>query len=154
MAQVTGGSNFDRVWEEWANVSLALLREAANKYSTFGEASLEPRTVVASLLAVVARPRPASLFIWPKWPTRFFDGAQQPPDVADSLAQLAAPSARPPVSEIESALIRVIASAAAEWSQGDPEQPETRAVLRDVFDILWKSRLVPRPPSKKYPRGV
>jgi hypothetical protein len=30
MAQVTGGSDFDMVWDEWARECLVLLREAAD----------------------------------------------------------------------------------------------------------------------------
>src|ERR1700704_2948482 len=108
MAQVTGGSDFDRIWEEWANVSLLLLREAADTFSKSGEMSMEPGAVTASLLGVLARPRPSSLYIWPKWPARFFDGTQQPPTTADSLASLAAPSVRLDLDEPEAALTRVV----------------------------------------------
>jgi len=37
MAQVTGGSDFDGVWEEWSNASLMFLREAADTIAKSGE---------------------------------------------------------------------------------------------------------------------
>jgi len=33
MAQVTGGSDFHGVWEEWSNASLMLLREASDTFA-------------------------------------------------------------------------------------------------------------------------
>lgn len=33
MAQFSGGSDFDVVWEEWSNASLRFLREAANAFA-------------------------------------------------------------------------------------------------------------------------
>src|SRR6266704_2262838 len=78
--QVTGGSDFDFVWEERVNVSLALLREAADAIAARGSSALQPVLVVESLLAVLFNPLPANS-IWgrPQWPVRFFDDKSQPP---------------------------------------------------------------------------
>ena len=129
-----------------------LLREAAATFSRSGEVSILPSTVIAALLGVLARhstPCPR-----PRWPARFFDGTHQPPTISDSLQRLGAPSVMLDWDEIETALTRVIAVAASDWAEGDPERPETRVVLRELFEILWVRRLIPHPPSKQYPRGA
>src|SRR5689334_13874518 len=143
MAQVTGGWNFDMVWEEWTNRSLLLLREAANAYAAGGEEAIDPSVVVASFLGVLSRPRPANPFYFPKWPLRFFDGTHLPPKVTDSLTALGETLGN---QEVETALTDLIRSAAHGWAEGDPEVPETRVVLRDALEILWSRRLIPHPP--------
>jgi hypothetical protein len=155
MAQVTGGSDFDEVWEEWSNASLALLREAADTFVKSGTNALAPATVVATLFALLARRRPANLY-WgrPQWPARFFDGTAQPPPSQESFATLAPPRQRANCAEVVAALTDVVSSAAKEWALGNPEQPDAREVLRELFALLWSRRLIPRPPAKAYPRGV
>jgi hypothetical protein len=155
MAQVTGGSDFDEVWEEWSNASLALLREAADTFAKSGENALPPDTVVASLLSLLATPRPAN-FYWgrPKWPPRFFDGTVQPPPAQDSFARLGTPQQRENSAQVVAALTTVLSSAAKAWALGNPEEPDPREILRELFGLLWSRRLIPRPPTKAYPRGV
>jgi hypothetical protein len=63
MAQVTGGSDFDGVWEECSNASLMLLREASDTFAKAGENAIAADAVVASLLALLAMPRPTN-FYW------------------------------------------------------------------------------------------
>ncbi len=154
MAQVTGGANFDDVWEEWANTALILLREAAGLFAGSSKNALDHRVVVASFLAVVSRPRPADLYVRPKWPLRFFDGSQEPCTSAKSLAKLGGSIDAQRTTELEHALTRVTAEAAAAWRLGDPERPDPRDVLRELFEILWSERLIPHPPSKAFPRGI
>lgn len=156
MAQVTGGSDFDFVWEERVNVSLALLREAADAIAARGSSALQPVLVVESLLAVLFNPLPANS-IWgrPQWPVRFFDDKSQlPRSASESLDQLEAPRPRPDSDEVVAALTSVVVSATTSWGLGDPESPNTRIVLQELLDILWRRRLIPRPPGKAYPRGV
>lgn len=88
MAQVTGGSDFDGVWEEWSNASLMLLREASDRFAKAGENAIAADVVVASLLGVLAMPRPTN-FYWgrPKWPPRFFDGTVQASSSVTTTAQ-------------------------------------------------------------------
>jgi hypothetical protein len=73
MAQVTTGSDFDGVWEERSNASPMLLREASDLFAKAGEDAIAADAVVASLLGVLAKPRPTNLY-WgrPTWPPRFF----------------------------------------------------------------------------------
>lgn len=155
MAQVTGGSDFDEAWEEWSNASLALLREAADTFAKSGVNALAPGTVVATLLALLAKRRPAN-FYWgrPQWPARFFDGTAQPPSSEESFAALAPPQQHGNCAEIVAALTSVISSASKGWALRNPEEPNAREVLREVFGLLWSQRLIPRPPTKAYPRGV
>ena len=155
MAQVTGGSDFDGVWEEWSNASLILLREASDRFVKAGEHAIAADVVVATLLAILAMPRYTSLY-WgrPKWPTRFFDGALPPPPVQDSYEKLATRHQRGDCEAVVAELEAVVSSAAKEWALGNPEQPDTREVLRKLFGLLWSRRLIPRPPTKAYPRGV
>jgi hypothetical protein len=151
MAQVTGGSNFDSVWEG----GQMCRSDSYEKPRTDSQNPVRehlrrrrwPRVSSAS-------PRPTSPYNSPKWPVRFFDGTQEPPTVADSLAQLATSSVSEDPAEIEDALTGVIAAAAADWAQGDPENPKTRGVLTQLLQILWIRRLIPYPPSHEYPRGV
>lgn len=155
MAQVTGGSDFDGVWEEWSNASLMLLREASDLFAKAGETAIAADVVVASLLGVLAKPRPAN-FYWghPKWPARFFDGTVEPPTVRDSFEKLATRQQHGDCDAVVTELVAVVSSAAKEWALGNPEQPDAREVLRDLFGLLWSRRLIPRPPAKAYPRGV
>jgi hypothetical protein len=155
MAQVTGGSDFDGVWEEWSNTSLRLLREAADTFAKSGEDAIAPDAVVATLLSVLAMPRPANLY-WgrPTWPLRFFESTVRPPRVQESFEKLAPPQQRGHCAEVVTELTGIISSAAKEWALGNPEQPDAREVLRELFGLLWSRRLIPRPPTKAYPRGV
>jgi hypothetical protein len=156
MAQVTGGSDFDGVWEEWSNASLMLLREASDTFAKAGENAIQTGAVVAALLALLAMPRPSNLWYWrrPKWPSRFFDGTVQPPAVKDSFEKLAPRQQHGDCAAVVTELEAVISSAAKEWALGNPEQPDAREVLRELFGLLWSRRLIPRPPGKVYPRGV
>lgn len=157
MAQVTGGSDFDDVWEEWSNASLMLVREAADTFAKPGENALAPDLVVATLLWMLAVPRPANLYFYasrPKWPLRYFDGAFRPPLAEESLERLASLQHCANCAEVVTELTDVISAAAREWSFGNPEQPDSREVLRQLFALLWARRLIPRPPAKAYPRGV
>jgi hypothetical protein len=155
MAQVTGGSDFDGVWEEWSNASLMLLREASDRFAKTGENAMTAGVVVASLLGVLAMPRPPD-FYWgrPKWPARFFDDTVQPPPVQDSFKKLAPRQQHGDCDAVVTELEAVVSSAAKEWALGNPEQPDAREVLRELFGLLWSRRLIPRPPAKAYPRGV
>lgn len=154
MAQVTGGSDFDGVWEEWSNASLMLLREASDLCAKAGENAIAADVVVASLLGVLAR-RPTN-FYWgrPKWPMRFFDGTVEPPAAQDSFKKLAPRQQHGDCDAVVTELVAVVPSAAKEWALGNPEQPDAREVLRELFGLLWSRRLIPRPPAKAYPRGV
>jgi hypothetical protein len=152
MAQVTGSTDFDGVWEEWSNTALILVREAANRYAQSGPEALDTSQVVATLLSVLARPRPATLYHYPRWPMRFFEGPVGPPSVEHSLEQLAG-HARTTLAVI-STLEGIVATAAGEWALGNPEQPDTRQVLHQLFTVLWSHRLIPHPPSKTLPRGL
>ena len=96
MAQVTGGSDFDGVWEEWSNA----------------------------------------------------------PAVEDSFEKLAPRQQHEDCDAVVAELVAVVSSAAKEWGLGNPEQPDAREVLRELFGLLWSRRLIPRPPAKAYPRGV
>ena len=155
MAQVTGGSDFDGVWEEWSNASLTLVREAADRFAKSGQEALAPGEVVAMLLSVLARPRPANFYRGrPSWPTRFFDGMTRPPLFEESLEKLAPPQQRANFAEVVTELEKIVSKAAKEWALGNPEEPSSREVLRELFALLWSRHLIPRPPAKAYPRGV
>ena len=54
-------SDFDTVWDERANRSLGLLREAADAIAETGLSALQPLLVVESLLSVPVRPASAEL---------------------------------------------------------------------------------------------
>ena len=151
MAQFTGGSNFDGHWEASANVALALVREAADLFAKAPHHALTPDGVVATLLWWLARPYQ---FPCRRRPLRFFDGVFQPPSPHESCAALAQGRTRPCVAEIIDRLNSVMSTAANEWALGNPEEPAAREVLSALFDVLWSQRLIPRPPSKAYPRGV
>jgi hypothetical protein len=155
--KVPAGSDFDDVWEEWSNASLMLVREAADMFAKSGENALAPDLVVATLLWILAVPRPASLYFYasrPKWPLRYFDGAFRPPLAEESLERLASLQQCGNCAEVVMELTDVMSAAAKEWSFGNPEQPDSREVLRQLFALLWARRLIPRPPAKAYPRGV
>jgi hypothetical protein len=155
MAQVTGGSDFDSVWEEVANASLLLLREASDLFAKGGENAIAADVVVASLLGILAKSRPSNLY-WAraKWPPRFFDGAVEPPAVRHSFQKLAPRHQHEDCDAVVTELKAVISPAAKEWALGNPEQPDAREVLRELFGLLWSRRLIPRPPAKAYPLGL
>src|SRR5262249_22259201 len=147
MAQGTGGSDFDGVWEEWSNASLMLFREASDRFAKEGENAIAGALVVASLLGLLAMPRPANLY-WgrPKWPPRFFDGTVEPPAVQDSFEKLAPRQQHGDCDVVVTELVAVVSSAAKEWALGNPEQPDAREILRELFGLLWPRRLIPSPP--------
>jgi len=155
MAQVTGGSHFDEVWEEWSNVSLTLIREAADRFAHSGENALAPEVVATAFLSVLATPRPAN-FRWsrPKWPPRFFDGAYQPPLAVESFEKLAPSQQQGNWVNVVADIAEVISVAAREWALGNPEQPNSREILNELLGLLWSRRLIPRPPAKSFPRGI
>lgn len=132
-----------------------LLREASDLFAKAGENAIAADVVVASLLGVLAKPRPAN-FYWgrPKWPPRFFDGTVQSPPVQDSFESLAPRQQHGVCDAVVTELGAVVSAAAKEWALGNPEQPDAREVLRELFGLLWSRRLIPRPPAKAYPRGV
>lgn len=156
MAQLTGGSDFDEIWEERTNTCLALLREAADAHSLQGPGAVQPAAVVASLLWIFSRPLPAGFGMGrPRWPLRFFDGASEPPPAAvESCRRLQEHQRRVDCDQVVSELRAVVQSASASWGLGDPENPLPRSVLQQLLEVLWSRRLSPRPPSKAYPRGV
>jgi len=101
VAQITGGSDFDGVWNERANVSLALLREAADAIAQRGSSALRPVLVVESLLSVLFNPLPPKS-VWgrPQWPVRFFDDmAQTQPSARESRDKMGASQPRPDCNE-------------------------------------------------------
>jgi hypothetical protein len=154
VAQISGGSDFDWVWEEWENALLRLVREAANTCARSGVTSIDPERLTSVLFCVLARPRPSSLWYGPPtWPVRFLDGVSETPPVSESLGALGVPLGE------ESAVVvtevaRIFRKATTSWSDGDPEEPTTRDCLREVLEYLWARRIVPRPPSRAFPRGV
>jgi hypothetical protein len=157
MGQFTGGSDFDEVWEEWSNASLKLLREAAARFAhtESDERALTPGAVVGALLSMLAKPRPANFYSGrPTWPLRFFDGIEPLVSASDAFEKFPAPPQRANCAEVVTELTKVISSAASEWAQGNPDQPDPREVLRELFRLLWSQRLIPRPPSNKYPQGI
>ena len=149
-------SDFDTVWDERANRSLALLREAADAIAERGLSALQPLLVVESLLSVLFDPLPPNS-VWerPQWPVRLFDStAPPPPSARESCDKLETGRSRTDCNEIVPALTAIVCAAANSWSLGDPESPETRTVLEELLQILWRRRLIPRPPSKAYPLDV
>ena len=154
MAQVTGGPNFDIAWEEWSNAALRLVREAADVYAKSGANALAPATVSAAFLSVVARRLPTNPFFVPKWPVRWFDGGNAIPPAAESFKKLMTSGSVVQSEQIAANLEEVIQRASTSWVDGDPESPATREVHRELLAILWAHRLVPRPPTNAYPRGL
>jgi len=147
---------FDTVWDERANRSLALLREAADAIAERGSSALPPLIVVESLLSVLFDPLPPNS-VWqrPQWPVRFFDStAQPPPSARESCDKLKTGRSPTDCNEVVPALTAVVCSAANSWGLGDPESPETRTVLEELLQILWRRRLIPRPPGKAYSLDV
>jgi hypothetical protein len=154
LAQVTGGPNFDIAWEEWSNAALRLVREAADTYARAGADALAPASVSAAFLSVVTRPLPTNPFFVPKWPVRWFDGSYEIPPAAESFNKLITSGFVVRSDQIAANLDDVIRRASTAWADGDPESPATRDVHRELLAILWADRLVPRPPTKAYPRGT
>jgi hypothetical protein len=78
----------------------------------------------------------------------------EPPAVRESFEKLATRKQHGDCDAVVTELKAVVSSAAKEWALGNPEQPDAREVLRELFGLLWSRRLIPRPPAKAYPRGV
>lgn len=132
-----------------------LLREASDLFTKVGEHAMATDVVVASLLGVLATPRPTNFYRGrPTWPLRFFDGTVEPPPVQHSFETLAPRQQHGDCDAVVTELAAVVSSAAKQWALGNPEQPDAREVLRELFGILWSRRLIPRPPAEAYPRGV
>src|SRR5262245_55269544 len=153
MAQYTGGTDFDLDWEETSNALLALLREAADEFATgrAEPAGLTPETVVTTMVWFIAR-RQRNPYC--RLPLRFFDGRIQLSPIEDAFLVLAGARRSARRDEVIDALTRIIAEAADEWTLGDPEAPDARAILRATCGVLWHRRLIPHPPSMQYPRGT
>ena len=155
MAQVTGGSDFDEIWEERTNTCLALLREAADAYSTRGLEAVEADVVVAGLLWTLSRPLHSGFCkSQPQWPLRFFDEASAPPPPALESCRRLQGQHRVDCAQAVSELTALVQSASASWGLGDPEIPTSRSVLQQLLEALWSRHLSPRPPSRAYPRGA
>lgn len=157
MTQVVGGSYFDWGWEACENDLLALLREAADLLAVSGERVLTPHIVVATFVERLAIHHKVHLIGRrnPRRPLRFFEGAVTPPPVHESFAVVAASTRqRQMCAEVVGELTNIMSPAMVEWALGDPEDPDSREILRRTLELLWSKRLIPRPPCRAYPRGI
>ena len=157
MAQVTGGLYlFDSEWEERTNVCLLLVRQAADQISDSGADSLSPHAIVEAFLWVLSVPlRPVHIQPTNRWPGRFFGTETVAiPTAVESLLALRGGRTRSGDHEALATLRGIVGSSARLWAQGDPENPSTRSVFRQLLEVLWSRRLVRRPPGRDYPRGI
>jgi hypothetical protein len=147
VAQVTGGSDFDFVWDDKRNAALRVLREAADLWATRGRQIVQVDRVVAAFMQVLAWPQ-RGLWWSPRWPLRFLnEAATMPPSPIQSCLTLA-PARKPEeCAAVVKALEEAISEAADLWALGDPEKPVTLRYLEVLLGILWNRRVAPRPPG-------
>jgi hypothetical protein len=149
-----GGAGFDFVWDDKTSAALRVLREAADLWATRGRGALQVTRVGAVFMQVLAWPQ-QGLWWMPRWPLRFFEtGGKEPPSFVESCRVLAGGSTIEKCNEVAVALERCLGQAADLWAIGDPEQPNTRAQLQSMLELLWEKEIVPRPPSRRHPTGV
>ena len=133
-------------------MALRLLRESADRYATQGGTAPSVDAVLTAWLWVLSTPLPARAAA-PRLPLRYFDqDADWPP--AERSCEAMRTRSKAAVAPTLSRLLEVLHGAADAWSEGDPETPETRAVLRELLGVLWSQGFGRRPPSKQYPLGV
>ncbi|MDB6065447.1 MAG: hypothetical protein JWR26_1655 [Pedosphaera sp.] len=153
MAQVTGGTTFDFVARRKHDAARKVLSRAADIWAARGREALSIDSAIAVILRIVLsqwsefgglRQEVRTLENW----LSLVGTARQE---ADGLLTTVAPNT---VTEVLSLLQTEITFAADQWSLGNPEQPPTAHALNAVEHILFKHKLLTRPPSPKMPTSV
>jgi hypothetical protein len=154
MAQVCGGTTFDFVARRKHEAAQKVLSRAADIWAANEREALSVDSVIAIILRIFLsrwseygglRQEGRTLEQW----LALVSTAQKE---ADTLVSSVAPAKN--VADVLSLLSAEISFAAEQWSLGNPEQPPTAHALNAVEHILFKHKLVHRPPSPKLPTTV
>jgi hypothetical protein len=153
MAQWKSGP-FDVVWRDKVEATLRHVRSAADAWALNGRDALSTEAVLAVLLRVLAA----------KWsvfdrdsdrvekvrPLRSWLPMVESPDL-ECLRLTQGRNAAFPIDAALAETRELLGSAADSWAAGDPESPATFTVLSGLLAVLFRRRLVPRPPPRTEP---
>jgi hypothetical protein len=153
MAQWKPGP-FDFVWRDKIDTTLRLLRSAADMWAMGGGAAVSSERVLAVLLRVFAAEWSPFDHAWDRvekirplcaW-LPLVDGS-----VAECLRLARRGNTILPVAVALAEAEEVIKSAADSWAAGNPEEPSTFGTLSALVSVLFRHRLVQRPPPRSEP---
>lgn len=146
MAQCTGDSSFDYLWERQHDVALGLLEKAADLWASGGPGAVSPDAFIAVLLRIY-------LSHWSEYggiirETQDLESwFQQVTTARQELSSLRQGADDSVLGHLEAGL----AFAIKQWSLGDPESPPTAHALNAIEHVLFSSKLTRRPPNPKMP---
>ncbi len=143
MAQVTGGSDFDDVWEDKIEASRLILQEFSDGVAARSNEEISSDKILPVILKIFSQ-----RYSWAGNPKR--KPLQEWQKIVTSI-RLALRNLKPKAAElelelIESQLQELSRKAIESWREGDPEFPKTRDVLNDIVRILFNYRLIKNPP--------
>jgi len=143
MAQVTGGSDFDDVWEDKIEASTLILQEFSDLVVANSEKQNSADQIIPAILKIFsmryglwANPRRRSLREW----QALTKSARQ------ELKNLKPKATELELDSVESQLRKLGTDAIESWREGDPEFPKTTSVLNDMVRILFKCKFIKNPP--------
>src|SRR4051812_28506889 len=150
MAQWKPGP-FDVVWRDKIDATLRILQSAADAWALKGRDSLSAEMVLAVLFRLLAakwsefdrssdrveKVRPLREWLW-------LGGA--PDEECLRLARRHNPTLPTDAALVETR--ELLGSAADSWAAGHPETPPTHMVLSGLLAVLFRYRLVSRPPPR------
>ena len=134
--------------------ALQLVRQAADSWAKADANALAPPVVAAVFVRILAsRPRvepmppmQASTLVgeYVDLPLRPLEQwATLVTEPSEECARLVPKPAGPSAERASSQLVRILASAARSWQQGDPESPPTEEVCRALVRTLFDEKLLP-----------
>jgi hypothetical protein len=139
VAQVTGGSDYDFVWDEKVEAAMALIREVSDAAAMDRLTDVPEDFVIAALLKTLAYPVKPRIRKVREW-----EGVAR--SIVEELKLLRESARLDDCQTMEHELRQILSQAIGSWEEGDPENPRTDAVLNDMVAALFKRKFVYNPP--------
>ena len=156
MAQHTGGTSYDSVWDRKLWTAVKNLRAVADGCAAGACDPKDPDRVVAVVLAVLSARW--SRYEWP------WEREQQVRSVRDWISSVESAEVESrrlfqtahneTISAVVALLVTIIDRAIESWSAGNPEEPPTDAVLNCIVAQLHNYHASVRPPDPKLPLQI
>ncbi len=138
MAQVTGGSDYDLVWDEKVEAALALVREVSDA-AAMERTYLPEDFIIAALLKTLAYPVMPKIRKLKEW-----DGKTG--TVTEELTVLNRGASTEACKSMEFELRQILSQAILGWEEGDPENPQTQTVFNNMVSALFEQKFIRNPP--------
>jgi hypothetical protein len=149
MAQCTGDSSYDYLWDRQHDVALRVLRRGADLWASGGAETISSDRVIAVLLRIYLSEWPEFGGVVPE--TRSLESwIERVTTAQQELLSLRPGSDLSALSHLDAELSFAI----KQWALGDSESPQTTHVINVVEHILFSSRLTRRPPGPKMPTSL